>query len=882
MKLKRFICASMTALMVSACMPTAVFAGGGYELIENSGEYSYTGALTDSITVKENTKNVEITIEDVTITGNAGPAISIEQGAEVTLILEGDNTLTGDDGYAAIAVLPAYDDEWNYSEDNSAKLTIKGSGTLTATGGDGDETDGKYGGGAGIGGNGEDQLGGDGVDFGTIIIDRDFSGTINAIGGKDSELVNNDNKFGGGAGIGSGGFNMAYNEDYTDVGTYFWGAVYGAIEINSGTINAGSNGCGAGIGGGSGQGEDPALSYISIEINGGNIKASGGALGAGIGGGGMCDGGNVNISDGTVVAKAGEEDGAYGASGIGGGNDASVNSVIITGGEVTATASGGAAGIGGGTNTTYSSIHYGDTDGNRTDGKIGKIEISGNNTIVKSYGGTGIGSSGNYGGSGIGSGYPISNNRKSVAFDISLSDEATVYAKGGYHSQAIGYGYRPTDYIGYGIKLEIDDSVNLLAVNEDYYQPALTATTEYDDDPITYSSSDKYLICYTDDDKNSAAASSNKVKGYLGSPYSTDSIEMEWDYENNEITLTLDGSNKVIDTDDFDINGNWAVISSAPIPKEYTVEFESNGGSEIESQKVEEGGSIKEPEDPTRGGYDFKGWYKDENFEDEWNFAEDTVTEEITLYAKWEKVKDDDEDNHNGGGGYELPEKKQDKEPVENIPELETGDHFAYMAGYPDSTFLPEKNMTRAEVAVMFSRMMTKRINEDQTYVPSFLDVTADKWYYNQIGFMEQFGIITGYPDGTFRPEDPITRAEFATMVAKFNKLAEIGTAAFTDVDESHWAAVYIAQVYNRGWASGYPDGTFKPDKNITRAEAVSTINRMLGRNGDRNFIDEHKYEIVNFKDINNAYWAYYDIHEAANAHYYEIDFAESWTELKK
>ena len=315
---------------------------------------------------------------------------------------------------------------------------------------------------------------------------------------------------------------MGWNDDYTNTSPYYWGEVYGSIEIHSGVIDATSDGNGAGIGGGGGQGEDSVASHISITHTGGTIDATGGTLGAGIGGGAICDGGYIAISSAAVVAEAGANEDTMGAAGIGGGNDASVSSVTISGGaHVTATASGGAAGIGGGTNTSYSNVHYGDTNGTLSPGKVGVISISGEGTTVSASGGTSSRYSTTsgwqyYGGAGIGSGYPTGSNERSVAFNISITNGASVRAYGGYHAQAIGYGYRPTDYTGYGITLELDDTIFLWAQNADYYQPALVAATTYNNSPISYSSSNVYLAHYVDAEKEPTnGAGSSEVPGYL-------------------------------------------------------------------------------------------------------------------------------------------------------------------------------------------------------------------------------------------------------------------------------------------------------------------------------------------------------------------------------
>lgn len=185
--------------------------------------------------------------------------------------------------------------------------------------------------------------------------------------------------------------------------------------MKNGTVLAQGNGYGAGIGGGGVLGDDTIASKINISISGGKITANGGTCAAGIGGGSNCDGGFISISGGSSIAAAGEADGSLGGAGIGGGDNASVSSVIISGGTVEAVGHGGGAGIGGGSNTTYSYVHYGDTDGARTEACVGKIAISGANTVVKATGGTGIGYSGSYGGAGIAGGYPTANNARSVA-----------------------------------------------------------------------------------------------------------------------------------------------------------------------------------------------------------------------------------------------------------------------------------------------------------------------------------------------------------------------------------------------------------------------------------------------------------------------------------
>ena len=307
----------------------------------STGPYIISGTGSESIVIQSGTQ--DITISNLQITASGKPAIRVEAGATLKLTVVGENRLTGGSGFAGICVAPAYDSDWNYDTDASGKLYLFGDGTLNVEGGDGDAVGGTYGGGAGIGGNGEDQHGGDSVDFGLVCVTEGFTGILDASGGTASAYVDGENAFGGGAGIGSGGFNMGYINNYTDISPYYWGEVVGRIELHGGTIRAHAAGNGAGIGGGGGQGEDTASSQISILISGGSIIAEGGTLGAGIGGGAICDGGRIRISSGSISATAGPSEDSMGAAGIGGGNNSSVQEVSITGGTVIARASGGAA-----------------------------------------------------------------------------------------------------------------------------------------------------------------------------------------------------------------------------------------------------------------------------------------------------------------------------------------------------------------------------------------------------------------------------------------------------------------------------------------------------------------------------------------------------------
>ena len=209
--------------------------------------------------------------------------------------------------------------------------------------------------------------------------------------------------------------------------------------------------------------------------------------------------------------------------------------------------------------------------------------------------------------------------------------------------------------------------------------------------------------------------------------------------------------------------------------------------------------------------------------------------------------------------------------------ELNRTDHFAFLVGYTGGTFGPERNMTRAEVTTMFARLLTAQIEADKTYSNTFSDVPKGYWAANYIGYMQQFGIITGYSDGNFRPDAPVTRAEFAAIASRFEKLTE-GSKSFTDVPNTYWATRYINFAATRGWVTGYSDGTFKPENPITRAEVAAVTCRLLERSADQSYIRSHLKELRTFADMTESHWAYWYAMEAANGHdYTKSGGSENW-----
>ena len=208
--------------------------------------------------------------------------------------------------------------------------------------------------------------------------------------------------------------------------------------------------------------------------------------------------------------------------------------------------------------------------------------------------------------------------------------------------------------------------------------------------------------------------------------------------------------------------------------------------------------------------------------------------------------------------------------------------HDAYISGYPDGTVRPDGKITRAEVAAILARLTEN--SSLANFVARFSDVKASDWFSDSIMKLSAKDIITGYPDGTFKPNKSITRAEFAAIVSKYIKNPKAADEVFADVPMNHWAKDAIAKVKAEGWISGYNDGTFRPDAPITRAEAVSIVNRMFDRAADGEFVREHGFEIKKFNDLTDKHWAYYEIMEAVHTHDYErIDKrAERWDKIVK
>lgn len=206
---------------------------------------------------------------------------------------------------------------------------------------------------------------------------------------------------------------------------------------------------------------------------------------------------------------------------------------------------------------------------------------------------------------------------------------------------------------------------------------------------------------------------------------------------------------------------------------------------------------------------------------------------------------------------------------------LNTTDHIAYLTGYPGGAFGPDNNMTRAEVAQMFYALLN---NKNVTITKTFPDVPADAWYATAVNTLASLGMVSGDENGNYRPNDPITRAEFCVIALAFAYEPENAVCYFGDVSRSDWFYTYVAQAASYGWIGGYTNGNFGPNDRITRAQVTTIVNNMLGRAADRDYVIDHQADLVQFTDLTRAHWGYFQIMEATNAHdYTKSNGTENW-----
>ena len=233
-----------------------------------------------------------------------------------------------------------------------------------------------------------------------------------------------------------------------------------------------------------------------------------------------------------------------------------------------------------------------------------------------------------------------------------------------------------------------------------------------------------------------------------------------------------------------------------------------------------------------------------------------------------------------GGGGSRKPTVTI----PDNVPTgLNGDDHYAYIVGYPDSTVRPQNGITRAEVATIFFRLLTDETrNANSTKSNSYSDVAAGAWYNHAVSTLSAMGIVKGDSHGKFNPNAPITRAEFAAIAARFDDKANTTAVDFSDI-ASHWAKNEISAAANNGWINGYTDGTFRPNNKITRAEAMTLVNRVLKRLPET--AEDLHNDMIKWSDNSDtSAWYYLAVQEATNSHYYDLkeNKHEKWSKLRE
>ena len=398
----------------------------------------------------------------------------------------------------------------------------------------------------------------------------------------------------------------------------------------------------------------------------------------------------------------------------------------------------------------------------------------------------------------------------------------------------------------------------------------------------------------------------------------------------SEIAATVNEETGVVSFSTSTFSPFVLVYEEASAAEYHTVTFVDRG-STYATRQVLDGSTVSRPSDPTRSNYRFEGWYLNSS---RYDFGT-AVTRDITLEARWTRIDDGSETpdyailrfESNGGTRFDDIERDNpfNYNPYDNIPTrsgyrftgwyrdsslrnrlddedlrvtwgittvyagwaetsvpsmLNGSDHYAYIQGYSDGTVRPEANITRAQVATIFFRLLDEDVRDDNlTTYNTFPDVNEDYWANTAISTMASLGVINGRNNGNFDPNAYITRAEFAAICARFDDSDVTGVSTFTDI-ASHWAKDEIERAAALGWVQGYADGTFRPNAYITRAQAVTMINRVLNR------LPEDADDLLSgmnvWTDCQEGDWYYLAIQEATNSHDFETKnrVYETWTDL--
>ena len=335
--------------------------------------------------------------------------------------------------------------------------------------------------------------------------------------------------------------------------------------------------------------------------------------------------------------------------------------------------------------------------------------------------------------------------------------------------------------------------------------------------------------------------------------------------EKDSHAISLKAAHPLMYTLTYDVTGDLPEGYTAPA-KQTLVKGSSYTVAEVPA-------SVSGSKDGVNGTFSFNGWKKDDGTV---LTGEQQLTADLTLHGVWTFTK---KSSGGGGGGHK---------PTVTIPDdvptgLNGDDHYAYIVGYPDSTVRPQNGITRAEVATIFFRLLTDETrNANSTKTNSYSDVAAGAWYNHAVSTLSAMGIVKGDSHGKFNPNAPITRAEFAAIAARFDDKANTTAVDFSDI-ASHWAKNEISAAANNGWINGYTDGTFRPNNKITRAEAMTLVNRVLKRLPET--AEDLHNDMIKWSDNSDtSAWYYLAVQEATNSHYYDLkeNKHEKWSKLRE
>lgn len=374
---------------------------------------------------------------------------------------------------------------------------------------------------------------------------------------------------------------------------------------------------------------------------------------------------------------------------------------------------------------------------------------------------------------------------------------------------------------------------------------------------------------YTVSEKGSPDHQVHTFQGATAQPKDGCTFKGWYDQQENQCSKDLSFVPKA-GTDNLYQSGSYVAVFEA---QQYTLHFDANGGEGTMGDLTYTHGQDQSLTKCgfTRAGYDFLGWATAENgnvaYHDQQSLS---ITQDTTLYAVWKQ-----QPNQGGSGGG--TQEKPDETPPTTLNDT---DHYAYIVGYEDGTIRPNGHITRAEAATVFFRLLTDEARDaNLTDRSPYPDVSAGAWYNKAIATLSRMGILSGYEDGSFRPNATVTRAEFAAMAARFDTEAKPVDTPFTDLTGC-WAADEIAKAYGKGWVNGYGDNTFRPNGPITRAEAVTLINRVLRRlpETDKDLLPDER----TWPDNPETFWGYLALQEASNSHLYDrkSDGYETQTKL--